>query len=371
VSYRDVPCKTYEEGTPLAITAFTPHKLGVCPVIWYQNTSSDSSPDGDCDYESLYENLDQLDRLSSQVHKGTAANVDPTLVVKEDQMGYRSRKRTINKGQLVRVDTNGDAKYLEMAGTSIQTSQNQLDREKAEILQTANCVILDQSYSGALQSSESMQMLFRSMESQAGIYRKSLASVVEQLAELWCLFAHSYGVGVEKFADFGGGKSTSKMLLPPCMDSEDGDGKTKPHKLGPGGVFRLKFPPLFQPTPAQLAQVSAALSTSTGAKQFLSSKSATRVYSGYLGIDSEEETSRVDDEKEEGLSKMMEIGGSGVPGAPPGSGDEDEGDDGDDPFGQQPTSLKEKASDKPKTAEDVTRPAAKAKSGKRGPAKPR
>lgn len=370
ILYHDVKVDDYKEGDALKVKDRKKHGINRCPVVWYTNSMDQNSPYGDPDYEGVYEQLDQADRLESQVHKGTGANVDPTLVLKEDQ---RSRRRQIiQKGQVIGVPSDGDAKYLEITGSSIETAQKQLDREIEQILQTAQCVIISSSNSTKLQSSEAMQMLWRPMEAKCNRLRVPLITAIEELADVWCSFGESFKTSMDLLGTRNDRtKATSAIRLPPRRDGESDDEPLKPHKLGKGGKLTVEFHPYFRPTPQQIASAAAAMSTATGAKQFLSTETAAKTMCGYLGRNGTEELALLEDEKEEAMAefeKQMERSmeaGSGFP-----------TNDDDDDKEQQPDKL-DVPSNKPgarpgagDSANEVKKPADKAKSGKRGPEKP-
>lgn len=381
VIYEDVKVDDYREGDTLSVKTQTPHGLQRCPVVWYTNSMDPNCPYGEPDYEGVYEQLDQIDRLQSQVHKASSANVDPTLVLKEDQ---RSRRRQlIQKGKVIGVPSDGDAKYLEITGSSIETAQKQLDREMEQVMNTVQCVVISSSNSTKLQSSEAMQMLWRPMEAKSSRLRIPLMTAIEELADVWCLFGEKYGFAM----DLLGAKNDEKakagaILLPPRRDSEREDEEMKPHKLGKGGKFTIEFQPYFKPTPQQVASAAAAMSTATGAKQFLSVESAAKTMCGYLSRNGTEELALLENEKEAEMAELEEqmeqqmerslkgeeerakIAAEHAPEQPP---------------EQQPGKLdvpsnkggaRPGSGDKPKSADEVKKPAAKAKSGKRGPGKP-
>jgi hypothetical protein len=362
VRYEDVAASGYKEAAVIPVKSITKHPLGRCPVVWYANCVDLSSPYGEPDYDGVYENMDQADRLESQIHKSVSDNTDPTVVVREDR---RSRKeKVIERGKVVGVQANGDVKYLEITGSSIDSAQKQLDREMEVILQTVQCVIISMSSAAKMQSSESLQMLWRSMEARSNRLRTPLLAAVEEVCDVWCKFAEEFKIGM----DLLGSKNdqiNEGILLPPRAAG----GNMTPHKIGNGGKFSVEFSPFFRPTPQQIASVAAAMSTATAAKQFISTETATKTMCGFLAVDGtaelglieeeyEKEVAELEEELEGELKRNLEIQEASAEasvktGPEPGAEDSLPSGNPQNPIPQDP----------------VTKPAAKAKRGKRGPAK--
>ena len=117
----EVDEKDLEEDDALPAPEVIEHGVGVCPVIWYQNTRDSKCPEGRPDCDGAWELLDKVDRLQSQATRATMDNVDPTLLIKEDER-FRRRSHTLRKGKAFTVSEKGDARYLEMQGTSVKVA---------------------------------------------------------------------------------------------------------------------------------------------------------------------------------------------------------------------------------------------------------
>ncbi len=353
IYYEDVPVQDMadqangEEVIP--VREKVEHGLGACPVVWYQNTRCTANPDGRPDCDTAYELLDKLDQLQSQVYKAAIANADPTLVIKENRANRTRDNRLIQKGSrgVIGLSEKGDADYLEMSGTSVKVGLDAIDKLIHEILHTVECVIITPEHARAYQSGEALQLLWRSMEARASRLRVTLGATIKEICYFFLKMAEVHGVAnMEKV---GTRDETRGILLPPrkmpTVPSEVlqkvPEGATDagpamlapapnevygPHTPGNANAFvHLEWPPFWSPTPQQVQSMAQALSTSTTASQFLSKESATRKMSQFLDLDGDEEVRRMNEEEQNGMDRMMNLG------AIQNQLDEE---DGDSPFGE-------------------------------------
>lgn len=305
------------------------HSLGVCPVIWYQNTRATDSPYGTPDCDPTWPNLDKLDRLQSQVFKAAIANTDPTLVVKEDRF-KRRRDNIIRKGSdgVLALSTGGDAKYLEMLGTSVKVGMDAIAALTSQILQTTECVVIQPEHSKAFQSGEALQILWRSMEAKANRLRTPLSSVIRQVSRLCLTYAVKYGVG--NIEDIGkDGEKKENILLPPRKIIEDlpEQPPTPPgelpeptpepkitwvaHEVDKKAVnshIELEWPNYWNPTATQILAMANAMASSTGGKQIVSAETAARSMASLLNVDQDEEIRKLEQERIEAVHQTSLFG---------------------------------------------------------------
>lgn len=341
IYYEDVACDDVPDDS-IKIAKVIPHKFGACPVVWYQNTRRTESPDGEPDCAGAWPLLDKLDRLQSQVYKAAIANADPTLVIKEDRQ-YRRRNNLIQKGSshVIPLSPDGEAKYLEMQGTSVEIGLKAIGKLVHEVLQTVECVVIHPDTAKAYQSGEALQILWRSMESKANRLRVTLGSAVREIAYLLLSAAKNHGVAnMEKV---GSGEDRPGILLPPrkvIREEERDTSKDDPmvpktpnpvtvyfeaHEPGPPETYvDLEWPPYWTPTAAQVAQMAQAMAVASAQKQAISEETAIRQLAQMLGNDGDEEVRRVALERAEGVRSMLEgLGGMGL---------EDDEDDDEEPY---------------------------------------
>lgn len=330
VTYEDVPVDDVpEEGIPVREVVL--HGLGMCPVVWYQNTRCTQSPDGVPDCDGAWPLLDKLDRLQSQVGKAAIANTDPTLVLKEPPH-TRRRHRLIEKGSnhVIPLPPEGEARYLEMQGSSVQVGMAVVDTLVSEVLQTVECVIVKPEYAKAYQSGEALQLLWRAMESKANRLRVSLATAIKRACRILLRMAEVYGVG--NIEDVGTPSERRGVLLPPRKVAETAEVPSpegeppmplpepvvrwEPHKVPKSNVHvTLEWPPYWTPTPQQVLATTQALVQATGAKQIVSADTATRHLAQMLGKDGDEEVRKVAEEQQE-LAGAMESAAAVLAGVP-------------------------------------------------------
>jgi len=330
VVYEDIEVGKEGEEAAAPILEVIPHKFGACPVVWYQNTRDTESPVGTPDCEGAWTSLDKLDRLQSQVYKSAIANTSPTMLVKSSMRSRRNKNNIVEKGGLLAVDTDGDARYIETNGGSVETGMKAIEKLVYQVLQTVECVVIHPDTAKVYQSGEALQLLWRSMESRANRLRVTLGGAIRSLSKLLLTAAENYGVtNIEK----DGGKETAPgILLPPRRVVSEGESEIdevaeegapeKPGELqveyvthSPGGPYvyvDLEWPPYWTPTAAQVGAMAQAMSIATTQKQILSTETASRSLSQMMGQDGDDEMRRIAEEKRVGMSMMLEgMGGFG------------------------------------------------------------
>lgn len=139
------------------------HKCTECPVYWIQNLPESDEEDGFSDYHGLPDNFDEINRLISATTKGTVANVDPTLVIKEDP----GNGGIVRKGSENAIFAKGGADYLELTGTSVSTARDLAKDLLKWCLDVAGVVIGDpEKISGAARSAAAMRLIYQPMINQ-------------------------------------------------------------------------------------------------------------------------------------------------------------------------------------------------------------
>lgn len=331
IYYEDVPCDDVpEDGIPVAADGVKEHGFGSCPVVWHQNTRRTDCPDGDPDCAGAFPLLDKLDRLQSQVYKAAIANVDPSLVIKQTRQARR-RNNVIQKGSsgVIGLDPEGEAKYLEMQGTSVEVGLKGIERMTMTVLQTVECVVIHPDTAKAYQSGEALQILWRSMESKANRLRVTLGHTIQEIG--YKLLAAAKHHGVANSEKVGTDEDAKGILLPPRRVVEDPEDdlpedmdpeeraqamltapaepevKFEAHKPGPPNTYvDLEWPPYWTPTAAQVAQMAQGLSVASTQKQVISAETAIRTFAQMLGNDGDEEVRRVAIEKAKGQKSFLD-----------------------------------------------------------------
>jgi hypothetical protein len=291
--YKDVPEK--HDGI-IPVDDEVEHHAGRCPVIWHQNTRSTKSPDGMPDCDGVWHLLDQLDRLVSQTTRASRANADPTLHIKESER-YARRGKTVKKGSVITTSSEGDAKYLEIAGTSIRTGMDLIEIIKQEILQTAECIVVDPTTAGSYKSGEALQLLWRSMEAKANRLRVTIESSMKTLCRVWISMGKELGVANLEDENPGEG-----ILLPPYIhqpdtpelpdEMDENDAEIEPQEVGTGAHVVFRWPPYWSPTPKQINDLGLAMQAAR-TSGVLSTESRIGIMANYVGLDPQEEEQRI------------------------------------------------------------------------------
>ena len=274
-----------------------PHGAGRCPVIWIQNTQDSDNPVGEADCEPVFEMIDQLDRSQSMLVRGSRANTDPTLMIKDTPMMLRRwPNRAKGYGAKIEVSPQGDAKLLEIQGESISTGWETVQHLLRQIERRTGVIQPDPENSGAFQSGVALQILWQTQHSRAaerrtplGVGIKQLVRVVLALLRTWGLKPiGAYGEGVE--------------VPPRVVRTEDDAGVERTeyadHELGEGGAIVLDWPGFHQATPQDLQTTAQGLSVAT-AGGFLSKESATAHMVKVMQTDTDcaEEAARIEAER--------------------------------------------------------------------------
>ena len=282
-------------------TAIVEHGYGECPVYFIQNSPDSDSVDGESDYDGLLDNSRELDRLASCTMKGTKANVDPTLHIKGDPNSYSGDD--IKKGSSNALICE-DAKYLELSGSSVQTSLDLQSRTKQEMLDIAGVVLGDPATLGAKAvSGEALRMLYAPMVAHASDLRGQ------------------YGDGIQRL--LGGMLSAAQRIqsTPPSKPYTTPAGllvQEKPsvmvtkegQKLNPGNGTQVMtvWPEFFAPTSEDVSKsVDAALKANG---TLISSETAVRYTAEHFDVeDVEAEIEAIEEEKDSAAERFMQVSG--------------------------------------------------------------
>lgn len=299
VLYQDVQVRGWSRDDTIPIKSVTAHKFNRCPVFWVQNTLNAKYPEGDPDCEGTWELLDQVDRENTIVHGAIRKNTAPTVVIRDSKAEFR-RPREIVKGKIIDVSADGGVDYLEMNGQSIEIGLKGVDALTLQILRTTECIVLDPEQAKAYNSGESMQMLWRSMESKASRLRVMVDRAVKEQCKFWANVGVTYGVDGE-----------SGMVLPPRrIKNDDGEDTWGNHSVKEGLWMNTKYPPFWTLTPKQIGEVALGLGKAVGGKEnpaFMSVNTAARKFARLLGEDPDVEAAAVEQQHQEQLDEQQVV----------------------------------------------------------------
>jgi len=217
------------------------HKLGFCPVVWIQNHEVPDDIDGESDCHGTYDQIEQMDLLTSMAVRGVVLNCDPTVVVTTDMA-----MDSISKGSdnTVKLPVGGSFAYSEISGTGPKAAR-ELAAELREAILEVNQVHLPPADGGQVQQTlGQVERTFSSMLAKASLLRRQYGKAATDLLKMIMRAAMRMQQG-EKDAS---GMLVRKVLrLPPkVVEGEDGKVVITPRKLGGGGHLRLIWPKFFE-----------------------------------------------------------------------------------------------------------------------------
>lgn len=317
------------------------HDDGFAHFVWVQNLPTEEI-DGLPDYDGQYEALDDLDVMLSVLSRGGRVNLDPTLVLRMDpqEVGITGVKKGSDNALIVGLE--GDAKYLELAGTSLEAGVNLFNSIRRTVLEACDCIVPDPSEIAAQGvSSVALKTIFSSMLGKASILRDQYGTAALRLVEQQVEVARAK-MGTRTMVEVtdaatGLVRQEPRILtvnLPPrvermtVIDETTGKAVTDPttgealeevsmieRKPGIGGDMEWVWPPWFQPT-AQDQQISVTTAQlATGGKSVLSQESGVTIAAQAFGIDPGEEWRRVqkmrDADSKEEIEKAKAFAASG------------------------------------------------------------
>lgn len=162
------------------------HNDDVCHFVWIQNLPEDdeTSIDGQPDYAELYEELEEIDVIKSVVTRGAKLNLDPTLVLQMDPEYVQAAGIKKGSDNALIVGQEGNASYMELAGTSISAGVELFAKMRDGILETAQCVIPDPNeLGGSGTSSTALKVIHAPMLSKCELLREQYGEAIRRLLQ--------------------------------------------------------------------------------------------------------------------------------------------------------------------------------------------
>jgi len=274
--------------------------------VWIQNLPNDESADGYPDFHGQYDAMDAADLINSVLVRGTALNMDPTLVLKMDPQVLRAAGISKGSDHALAVGEEGDASYLEISGQAAEAGLKIAQHVRRHVLECAQCVVPDPEEVAAFgTSSVAMKVLYRPTIAIGSVLREQYGDrgIVPLLEQMRCVAAQKMTVAVPPTDDDGeetGEPAVPTLDLPPKVTSEpevDDEGNptgehktsTKDREPGVGGDCTLDWGEWFPPTPQDKQAAMAALSAAAGGKPILSQQTAAEEVAALLGRDPTEE----------------------------------------------------------------------------------
>lgn len=234
------------------------HKLGFCPCVWVQNLPVEDDIDGESDCHGVYEMVQKIDQINSQVGKGILDNLDPTLVIVSSARLAEIKKGSDNAIKLPSTATtkNGDslgpseAHYLEITGAGIKEGRDTVREWRGYVLEVAQCVLSDEQEK-SVETAFEVDRRYSAMIEKADMLREQYGECgVLRLLDMIVRAVRKLGMAQ---AEDGAVARRAIILSPKVVTDPDGTMRSVPHKLGKDGAkLELEWPPYFYPTPTDI-----------------------------------------------------------------------------------------------------------------------
>ncbi len=317
------------------------HDDGFCHFVWIQNLKIDEE-DGLPDYDGLYDNFDALDLLLSVLTRGMTLNLDPTLVLNLDpdivkRMGV---KKGSDNALIVGLD--GDAKYLEIGGQSVDAGIKLFNLKRKSCLEVAECVLTDpDSISSGQTSSLAIQKIYEPMIAACDVRREQYGEGLKRLLLQMLVSARKHldemvdvktadGEDVELDLDGEPQKAVPYLDLPlKVVTTDEMDELGKPtgeisiemedRIPGEGGDIELQWGPYFPPSAEEHMSLITALNMAVGGKAIMSPQTASEIICAAFGRNPAAEWKRLTEHSQaEDDKAAAEMAAGGMFGGDPG-----------------------------------------------------
>lgn len=292
---------TIETPPAIDLDATTRHAFGFVPVVWIKNDgtrATNAEPDGCCLFERAIDNQIEADYVLSQAGRGLKYAADPVLVIKDDPIGTltspdgvpvegqdQPTRRAGGAASALEIGTNGDAKLLEINGTSASALIAYEKAIRNVILEQMHGSRADPDKMSAAQSGRAMELLNDGLIRFAGRLREPFGQCgLLVLLRIVCRLSTIVDGGVE-------------------IDGE------KIEDIDPAGLG-LVWPKWYQPTPTEFLQTAQGLVTARDGN-LMSDETACSLWCAFIGVDnSAEEWARVQAEMADAATQAARNAGA-------------------------------------------------------------
>lgn len=298
------------------------HEFGECPVYWVQNLPESEHEDGLSDFEGLCDQFDEINETLSSTAKGTKANVDPTLVIKDDP---GNNPGMVRKGSGNAIYSKGGADYLELGGGAVEAGLLVVDRLAQMCLDLAGVVVADpKDLASKAQSAAALKIMYQPMIATCDVLRSQYGELIQRLLLGMLRAARKINATpagpIQTTADGYRIQEKPQIILPPRFETVEG--VTAKHERVPGTSehVTLKWPPYFAATSADIEIDVKAATAAKG--QLIAAKTAVKFTARHFGVtDVEQELAELEAEHEIELERQLLLNAPPDPAAT----DEDDG----------------------------------------------
>lgn len=290
------------------------HGYGLCPVFWCQNLPDSEREDGMSDFAEMQHRFDRINELASATNRGTVANVDPTLVIR-DEKGTNSG--VVRKGSENAIYSKGGAQYLELEGSAVKTALEWCQTLEQWCLDEAGVVNADpHEIAAKAVSGEALKVVYMPMTAQCDLLRGQYGKLIRALLSGMLRAARAIITRppgeLVRTADGQVLQAVPTVLLPPKFveeTSSDGTKSVRAIERNPGtsDAIQLNWRSYFPPTPADVTAMVGSATTAKGA--LIQQKTATSYVANVFGVkDVDAEVLQLEVEKQAAFDQMSEMG---------------------------------------------------------------
>jgi hypothetical protein len=289
------------------------HNAGFCPVYWVQNLPDSSDVDGMSDYEGQEDCFDNADILLSATTRGTILNVDPTLVIMDDEI---NNEGPIRKGSHWAIHAK-NAKYLEVSGSSVTAGLENVMKIRQFELDKASVVLLDpEKLAGAGVSAAALKTRFLPMLAKCDVLREQYGSnAIRAILEDMLKMARR--LDTEPREDEDGALVMTRVKLAPKIEELDDRTNITERNPGTGEHVSLAWPPYFPASWQDRKEAVTTMKEGVGGQPVVSYETAVEALAPVLGVeDPRAELRRIEEDKEGNLDRAQRAFGAGAPRVP-------------------------------------------------------
>ena len=269
------------------------HGFGFCPFYWVQNVPDCEEEDGEGDYEGSTEKLDEINRLASATTRGTQRNVDPTLVVRDEDDGSQ-----ITKGSGGVIFSRSGAEYLELKGLAVATATAWLSELRSQVFDESGVVMpSEEKLAGAAQSASAMRILYRRMIAKCDVLRDQYGIMVTRIVSDMLRIAGDFRAAEPETVTAPDG-STSRRIKVLTPDLDPGNA---------GAQVSLFWGPYFLPTHNDIKAAIDTAKAAAGGKAVMSQRSAIQFIAPLVGIeDADQELEAIQEQADADAERMKD-----------------------------------------------------------------
>lgn len=296
------------------------HDFGFCPVYWIQNLPDDDEADGVSDFHGLCDKFDAMNRVLSSASKGTIANMDPTVVIKDDRA---KNQGAVHTGSGQALWSKGGADMLEIKGDSMRAGLELFKQLRSVALEEAEVVIPEpEKIASQAQSAAAMRMVYQPMLVKCDDLREQWGDMgivpllTDMLRASKLIIGRGEGGPIERTVDGRTVQVNPTVLLPDRVEYDKPDGDDDdPSALEPRLVPRTPgereditviWPPYFPATAVDLEKKVLATTKASGGKPVISERTAVAHLADDFNVsDVDGELAEIRADRENALEDML------------------------------------------------------------------